>query len=174
ALTLRTLGALVGEPTMARIMRTYAERWRFGHPSSDDFYRVASEVAGRDLTPFFRQTIESPAVVDYAIGEVESAPGRTVVVVQRFGDLQAPVDVAFAFEGRKVERRRWDGVARQARFEFAYDTRLESVDVDPDRTIALDVSWLNNGRRVSADRRAPVSLASRWLLAVQQVLGWLA
>ena len=174
ALTLRTRGALVGEPTMARIMRTYAELWRFGHPSSDDFYRVASEVAGRDLTPFFRQTIESPAVVDYAIGEVESAPGRTVVVVQRFGDLQAPVDVAFAFEGRKVERRRWDGVARQARFEFAYDTRLESVDVDPDRTIALDVSWLNNGRRVSADRRAPVSLASRWLLAVQQVLGWLA
>jgi hypothetical protein len=174
ALTLRTLGALVGERTMARIMRTYAERWRFGHPSSDDFYRVASEVAGRDLTPFFHQTIESPAIVDYALGEVESTPGRTVVVVRRFGDLQAPVDVAFKFAGRPVERRRWDGVARQARFEFGDGAALEWVDVDPDRTIALDVSWLNNGRRLSADRRPAASLAARWLLAVQQVLGWLA
>ena len=56
SLTLRTLEGLLGRRTMARVMRTYAERWRFGHPSSDDFYRVASEVAGRDLMPFFRQT----------------------------------------------------------------------------------------------------------------------
>ena len=46
--------------------------------------------------------------------------------------------------------------------------------MDPDRKIALDVSWLNNGRVVAADRRAPVAMTSRWLLAVQQVLSWLA
>jgi aminopeptidase N len=174
ALTLRTLGALVGDRTLARIMRTYAERWRFGHPTSDDFYQVASEVAGRDLTPFFRQTVESPAVVDYSVSSVETEPGRTVVAVQRLGDLQAPVDVAFKFAGRTIERRRWDGVAHTARFTFGYPTRLEWVDVDPDRTIALDVSWLNNGRRQTSDARAPVSMASRWFLAVQQVLGWLS
>jgi hypothetical protein len=46
--------------------------------------------------------------------------------------------------------------------------------VDPDRKIALDVSWLNNGRVVASDRRAPAAMTSRWLLAVQQVLSWLA
>jgi hypothetical protein len=174
ALTLRTLERLIGSRTMARIMRTYAERWRFGHPSSDDFYRVASDVAGRDLTPFFRQTIESPAVIDYAVGGITQQPGYAAVTVRREGDLQIPIVVAFKFAGRPAERRTWDGVARWTRFAFDYPERLEWVDVDPGRDVALDVSWLNNGRLAAPDRRAPVAMTSRWLLAVQQVLGWLA
>jgi aminopeptidase N len=110
SLTLRTLEGLLGHGTMARVMRTYAERWRYRHPSSDDFYRVASEVAGRDLRPFFRQTIESPAVIDYAVGHVTQDPRFTAVTVRREGDLQIPIVVAFKFAGRPVERRTWDGV----------------------------------------------------------------
>jgi hypothetical protein len=174
SLTLRTLEGLLGHRTMARVMRTYAERWRFRHPASDDFYRVASEVAGRDLTPFFRQTIESPAVIDYAVGTITHGHGSTVVTVRREGDLQIPIVVAFKFAGRPVERRTWDGVARWTRFTFSDAEPLEWVDVDPDRKVALDVSWLNNGRVVASDRRAPVAMTSRWLLAVQQVLSWLA
>ena len=69
---LRTLENYLGEQTMARIMRTYHERWRFRHPSSDDFYAVANEVAGQDLTWFFRQAVEAPPVLDYDIGSVSS------------------------------------------------------------------------------------------------------
>jgi hypothetical protein len=174
ALTLRTLARVLGRRTMARVMRTYAERWRFGHPSSDDFYRVASEVAGRDLTPFFTQTIESPAVIDYAVGPIDQEDGYAAVTVRREGDLQIPIVVAFKFAGRPVERRTWDGVTRWTKFTFTYPERLEWVDVDPDRDVALDVSWLNNGRVVAADRRAPVAMTSRWLLVVQQALAWMA
>ena len=41
-LALRTLENLLGRETMARVLRTYHERWRFRHPSSDDFYAVAA------------------------------------------------------------------------------------------------------------------------------------
>jgi hypothetical protein len=174
ALMLRTLAGHLGDRTMARIMRTYVERWRFRHPSSEDFYRVASEVAGRDLSPFFRQTVESPAVIDYAVGQISQEDGYTAVSVRRVGDLQLPVVVAFKFAGRPIEHRTWGGVARWTRFEFSRPERLEWVDVDPGRRIALDVSWANNGRVVEPDRRAPVAMTSRWLAAVQQVLGWLA
>jgi hypothetical protein len=71
-LVLRTLEGLVGSKTMARILRGYHERWRFRHPSSDDFYRVASDLAGRDLRPFFHQTIESAEVLDYEVASVET------------------------------------------------------------------------------------------------------
>ena len=74
-LTLRTLEGLVGAPTMARVMRTYHERWRFGHPTSEDFYAVAGEVSGRDLRSFFEQTVERPGVLDYEVATVSS--GRT-------------------------------------------------------------------------------------------------
>ena len=174
ALTLRTLERQVGRRTMARILRAYVERWRFRHPSSDDFYAVASEVAGRDLRPFFRQTIESPGVVDFSIGDVTRDAGSTVVTVRRDGDLQIPVTVAFTFAGGRVERRVWDGQARFTRFRFETPDRLQRVDVDPDRNVALDVSWLNNGVLTAADRRPAAAMTSRWLLYVQQGLGWLA
>ena len=57
-LLLRTLEGHLGATTMARVMRTYHERWRYRHPSSDDFYAVASEVSGRDLSWFFKPVVE--------------------------------------------------------------------------------------------------------------------
>ena len=104
ALVLRTLEGLLGERTVARIMRTYAERWRFGHPSSDDLYAVASEVAGRDLTPFFRQTIESPVVVDYQLGGVETAAGPD-------GRARAAARRSAGAGGRRLQVRRAPGRA---------------------------------------------------------------
>jgi hypothetical protein len=174
SLALRTLERLVGRQTMARIMRTYVERWRFRHPSSDDFFAVASEVAGRDLRPFFRGAFESPAIVDYAIGSVTRETGHTAVTVRRDGDLAIPVTVAFKFAGRPVERRTWDGAGRWTRFAFEYPEPLEWVEVDPDRHVALDVSWLNNSRIVAGDRRPSIAMTSRWLLVIQQAVGWLS
>jgi|CXWL01.1.fsa_nt_gi hypothetical protein len=72
ALVLQTLAGVVGEETMARILRTYAERWRFRHPRTEDFYAVASEVAGRDLMPFFAQVMERPGVFDPAVVAISS------------------------------------------------------------------------------------------------------
>jgi hypothetical protein len=174
ALMLGTLEGLVGERTMARVMRTYAERWRFAHPYGEDFFRVASEVAGRDLRPFFRQTVEHPAVVDYSLGAIERTKGHTAITVRRDGELQMPVIVAIKVAGKPVDRRTWDGVDRWTRFTVGPDDRVECVDVDPERRVELDVSWLNNGRCVAPDHRAPTAMTSRWLLGVQQVLGWLA
>jgi hypothetical protein len=174
ALALRTLERLVGRQTMARIMRTYVERWRFRHPSSDDFFAVASEVAGRDLRPFFRAAFESPAVVDYAVGSVTRELGYTALTVRRDGDLPIPVTVAFKFAGRPVERRTWDGVGSWTRFAFEYPEPLEWVHVDPDHNVPLDVAWLNNSRIVEGDRRPAAAMTSRWLLVVQQALGSLA
>jgi Peptidase family M1 domain len=71
-LTLLTLESLIGPETMARAMRTYHERFRFRHPGSDDFYAVVSEVAGRDMSGFFAQTVERPGILDYEVSSVTS------------------------------------------------------------------------------------------------------
>jgi hypothetical protein len=74
ALTLQTLEGLIGEETMARVMRTYHERWRFRQPTSEDFYAVASEVSGRDLDDFFARTIEGAGFLDYEVVSVRTGP----------------------------------------------------------------------------------------------------
>jgi hypothetical protein len=77
ALSLQTLEGLVGDDTMTRILRTYARRYRFAHPTSEDFIAVVSEVTGRDYRWFFDQTWFSAEECDYAI-TVRNTPARVM------------------------------------------------------------------------------------------------
>lgn len=188
-----TLERYLGEQTMARIMRTYHERWRFRHPSSDDFYAVANDVAGQDLTWFFSQAVEAPPVLDYDVESVAwtkvgeprgdfagpapaAEPGavgliRSRATVRRRGEFVFPVDIAFKFAGRPIERTRWDGRDPWKRYEFIRPERLEWVDIDPDRHVLLDTNWSNNARRSEPDGRVAAKWAARWLFWLQNAMG---
>jgi hypothetical protein len=76
ALVLQTLEGLLGEETMVRVLRTYARRYRFAHPTTEDFIATVNEVAGQDWRWFFDQTFFSANLCDYAV-EVKSEPVRT-------------------------------------------------------------------------------------------------
>jgi hypothetical protein len=67
ALSLQTLEALVGDDVMTRILRTYARRYRFAHPTSEDFIAIVNEVTGRDYRWYFDQTWFSGDLCDYAV-----------------------------------------------------------------------------------------------------------
>ena len=192
-LTLETLEHLLGEPTMARIMRTYSERWRFRHPSSDDFYAVASEVAGQDLTWFFQSAAETADYVDYEVSRAESrrhetdagrlgettklsesnepgdsAPYDSVVVVRRRGGVVMPQVIELTFEGGRKERVNWDGADRWKRLTRTTKDRLESAEIDSDHRIWLDVNWTNNSRRTAPEHRVAATWTARVLFWVQQ------
>jgi hypothetical protein len=74
ALSLQTLEGLVGDETMTRILRTYARRYRFGHPTSEDFITVVNEVTGRDYRWFFDETWFSSNLLDYAVSVRNERP----------------------------------------------------------------------------------------------------
>lgn len=75
-LALATMENLLTTPVMLRVLRTYQEQWRFRHPSTDDFQRVAEEVSGRNLTSFFDQVIKGKGILDYEVATVLSRPER--------------------------------------------------------------------------------------------------
>lgn len=70
SLVLTTLQNYLGRETMQRIMRTYFERWKFKHPSTQDFIAVANEVSGQDLRWFFDQALFTTAILDYSVADV--------------------------------------------------------------------------------------------------------
>jgi hypothetical protein len=70
---LNTLERLLGEQTMARVMRTYHMRFRFHHPKTADFVQVVNEVSGRDLTWFFDELLGDTLDFDYGIASVVCA-----------------------------------------------------------------------------------------------------
>lgn len=69
---LYTLERLLGQKTMAKIMRTFQMRYRFQHPKTEDFIKVVNEVSGKDLTWFFQEFFFNTKDFDYAISSVET------------------------------------------------------------------------------------------------------
>jgi hypothetical protein len=173
-----TLENYLGEQTMARIMRTFQERWRFRHPSSDDFFAVANEVAGRDLSWYFNQVVRDTDVLDYDLGEVSSEQvpvhfgvfeqnGKTVTVSRKDAQKEAEKadkETKRPFETRVVVRRRGE-VVFPVDVELKFEGRpAERVSWDGrDRTITYKfirpekLEWVN----VDPDRK--VVLDVDWL-----------
>ena len=63
ALWLHTLERYLGWPVLQRILSTYFARYAFQHPRPQDFFDVANEVSGRDLTWYFDQVYRGSADV---------------------------------------------------------------------------------------------------------------
>jgi hypothetical protein len=184
ALMMLTLERWLGEDVMARVMKTYYERWKFRHPTTRDFVQVAEETSGRDLGWFFNQVLWSPDKLDYGISdlraeEVKAPEGvfdgqaspslpakggkteaaqkvfRNEVVVARFGEWVFPQEVQVVFaDGEKI-RETWDGRDRWKRFLYVKPVKVVSAEVDPDHKLVLDVNYTNNSM-VLKPPRAPV------------------
>ena len=71
-LTLNTLERYLGEDQMARVMRSYHQKWRYRHPASQDFFDTVNLVTGQDFTWFFDQFVKGVDTLDYEIAEVKS------------------------------------------------------------------------------------------------------
>ena len=173
ALSFQTLEGLLGDETMTRILRTYARRHLFGHPTTADFIAVVGEVTGEDYGWFFDQTWFSSDLCDYAVavthkpqrrpeGFVEAPDGRLVlaerpppreagadaavdseVVVRRLGGVRLPVEVLVEFADGRTVTATWDGKDRWTRLSYP-GARVTRAIVDPSARIALDVNPANN------------------------------
>jgi hypothetical protein len=184
ALWLNTLERMLGWDTLQRIMSTYFSRWAFKHPRPDDFFSIANEVSGRDLTWFFDQVYRSSNVFDYGVASFTSVPAaprgyvgegndrrfaepartgsfHTTVVARRYGEGIFPVDIRVVFENKEEARWRWDGRERWKAFEIDKPVRATVAQVDPDRVLLLDVNYTNNSAALQPRARAA---ARKWSL----------
>jgi hypothetical protein len=69
---LRTLENYLGAPVMARVMRTWFQRYKFHHPTSIDFRNLVWDVSGRDTRWFFDEFVFGTNALNYRVGSVEN------------------------------------------------------------------------------------------------------
>ena len=186
---------MLGWDVLQRILSTYFARWQFKHPKPQDFFDVANEVSGRDLTWFFDQVYRSSNVFDYGIDtlrsetvevegfvdkvapsqtprvELKQVPYRTQVVVRRYGEGIFPVDVRVVFENKEEVRWHWDGRDRWKMFEVEKPVRASFAEVDPEHILLLDVRYTNNSMTLSPrSARAARKWSLAWLIWLQDHL----
>ena len=170
---MRTLEALIGSETMSKVMRTYFDRWRFHHPTSQDFFDTASEVSGQDLTWYFDQYFRADRVLDYAVQSVKPQSddaAKTDVILERNGDGVFPVKARVTRRDGSTEDLTWDGVAAQRLFTVESGSPVVAVQIDPERKVMLDANWTNDSWVARADTVGPTRVATQYGLLFQHLL----
>jgi hypothetical protein len=199
ALTFQTLEGLLGEDTMRLFLRTYARRFRFAHPTTEDLIATLNEVTGHDYRWFFDETFFSSNLCDYKIsvanreprvltGYREGPSGPTYteprrdrrppdrfdveVTVERLGEVRLPVEVLIEFADGTRKRETWDGKDRWMRFRYPGGPKVVHAVVDPEGRLALDVNPTNNAWRDEQGlaRRAAAKWSARYLFWLQNLL----
>ena len=191
ASVLLTLEKLIGEDTLEKALRTYFMRYRFTHPTKEDFLKTIEEVAGRDLRWYFNQAVYGTQVFDYEVWHIRSEPvnwyekhlkekkGETTyestVMIHRKGDFIFPVDVEVKFENGEKVKEQWDGHDRWIRYTYQKKAKVESVEIDPSHRVQIDRDDFNNSRTAEPNPGATLKLANYWVFVTQllaQVLTW--
>jgi hypothetical protein len=156
-------------------MATHFSRGAFRHPTPEEFFAVANEVSGKDLTWFFDNTVGSSAAFDYAVGQVTNAPAaegfESVVVVRRLQDGIFPITIKRTYADGKTDLATWDGQSRWTALTTRGSSKVVRVEVDPDRVLMLDVNYTNNSWSATPQAAAAARKWSwRWMAWVQEVM----
>lgn len=175
ALWLNTLERMLGWDTTQKILSTYFTRSAFTHPAPEQFFSIANEVSGRDLTWFFDAVHRSNAVFDYAVEQVTNTKAGAgvdgVVAVRRRGDGVFPVDVKVTFADSSVAIEHWDGKAPWHTFHYNRPREITAVEVDPEHVLLLDVNLTNNSWTAAPQTRLAVQRwMFRWMTWAEEVL----
>ena len=200
ALWLATLERHLGWETLREILSTFYTTYAYRHPTPEDFFQVADQVAGQDLSWFFDQVYRSTVTFDYAIdrakstrlrrqgyfgpedalalaGEASDADGaeetlyRSEAVVRRLGEGVFPVEILLSFDDGREVRHDWDGADGWKLFVEEGPAQLVKVEVDPDRLLLLDLDRTNNSALVKSRPALPAAKwGGKWLLWFQDLL----
>jgi aminopeptidase N len=149
SLVLRMLRWLVGEDVFRKGMHLYYREYRFHHVDGADLAAAMEEASGRDLAWFFHEWLHTTWTLDYALGEVRTAPDgtagwKTSVQVRRQGRAWMPVELAVGDTTMRLD-------SRDASQTVTVVTagRPDSVVLDPGGVL-LETSIANNRKALSA------------------------
>jgi len=197
ASVLLTLEGIIGEDTMQKAMHVYFMKYRFTHPTKEDFLKTIEEVSGKNLRWYFDQAVYGSEVLDYEVSKVDSFPTdwyvkkkdkkdakkggkdervyQSTVWIHRKEDFVMPVAVEIKFDNGETIREHWDGQSRWTRFTYQKKAKVVSAELDPDHTIQIDRNDFNNSYLVKANRKPTYKLSTYWLFVTQwmgQALAW--
>ena len=123
--------------------KTYIERWAYKHPQPDDFFRTIENVAGEDLSWFWRGWFQYNWRLDQGINSikyVKNDPKKGVVIsIENFEKMAMPVSLDVKTKSGNVTRIKlpvevWQ---RNKDWSFKHNSteEIESITLDPDHVL---------------------------------------
>ncbi|MGH8004551.1 MAG: M1 family aminopeptidase, partial [Limisphaerales bacterium] len=178
-LWLTTIERHIGILRTSVLLQTYYEKYRFSHPTTKDFLKVAEEfVPDSILTPLTKWLYGPPPVCDFAVGNFASKKERDKFFKGRIelfnrGNFAFPVAVRVAFENGAVKDTFWTGEPKAVRMEITGPAKIRSVEVNPGRKLALENDYTNNFKAASGNKAGGWAQVLRMIYGMESITSWI-
>ena len=135
--------------------RTYIERWAYKHPAPDDFFRTMENVAGEDLSWFWRGWFVYNWRLDQGINSVKYVDNNpksgALITIENFEKMVMPVIMDIKTKSGKVTRLKLPVEIWQKNIDWTFKhnstEEIESIVLDPDHVFP-DCNESNNTWKV--------------------------
>lgn len=120
--------------------RTYIERWAYKHPAPDDFFRTMENVAGEDLSWFWRGWFVHNWRLDQGINSVKYVDNNpklgALITIENFEKMVMPVIMDIKTKSGKITRLKLPVEIWQKNKDWTFKhnsaEEIDSVVLDPD------------------------------------------
>ena len=131
---------ILGAERFDLAFRTYVERWAFKHPAPDDFFRTIENVAGEDLSWFWRGWFVHNWRLDQGVNSVKYVDNNpklgALITIENFEKMVMPVIMDIKTKSGKVTRLKLSVEIWQKNVDWTFKLNsteeIESVVLDPD------------------------------------------
>lgn len=100
---LSQLGYVIGQDKLMETLKEYYEKFKYTHPTPNDFIRVAEKVSGTNLNWYLTDWTKTTNTIDYGIEDVSSSDQTTTVNLKRIGLMPMPIDVMVFYQDGTME-----------------------------------------------------------------------
>ena len=154
---------VLGKERFDLAFRTYVERWAYKHPSPDDFFRTIENVAGEDLSWFWRGWFVNNWRLDQGINSIKYVKNDpklgVVITIENFEKMAMPVILDIKTKSGKITRVNLPVEIWQRNVDWSFkhnsDEEIESITIDPDHVFpdsnASNNSWTSAKGLVEED-----------------------
>lgn len=158
------LAYIIGQDNLDKTFQAFHDTWRFKHPKSFDFQKIAQKISGINIKWYQNMWINTIRTIDYGIEKVEN----NKVTLKNYSDFPMPLDVLVEFKdgtkklyyiplhamrGEKPkEEQFYKNIEQEVlpawgwtypTYEFEVDKEIERIEIDYTFRLA-DVNRYNN------------------------------
>ncbi|MDQ0116334.1 M1 family metallopeptidase [Paenibacillus harenae] len=164
----------VGDKTMAKIMRTYFQKYKFKHPSTADFQRVVEQVTKTKWHDYFSGYVYANQMSDYSVESIQVKPTEqdgqrlyeSTVLIKRNGGVGSQIPITMQFTDGATVTKLWDAEESHVQLTQLHTAPLQWAMIDSGHSNVLDNKLINN--YMQAD--LPDKTRIRWGISVSKLI----
>jgi aminopeptidase N len=168
---LKTIEEYVGERVMDKILKEYYQRFKYGHPTAGDFFKVCAQYSPKKIDWLINDYYSQSLICDYKVNKIYKNPGvgYWTVEIKREGEGRFPMRLDLYTDKDTLSRTIYL-TNRYTSVQFKTKNEVVGAELDPKRKVLFDINFANNSYFIDNQFGSSLYLSTRWFYWIQSLL----